>query len=151
MIGKLPFSYTTLTSGNWLGQLDVTGTDWHRLVFSPDGRSLASKGPKGSLQLLELATGKPRAFLSKGGARSGFVYSPDGNVLTTWENKTVELWDTLTGRKLGQLAGHAGPVTHAAFAPGGSILATASEDTTILISGMWPAWFARKADKTHSC
>src|SRR5262249_27611744 len=45
---------------------------------------------------------------------------------------TVELWDPLTGRKLGRLEGHAGRITQAAFAPGGNILATASEDTTVL-------------------
>jgi WD40 repeat protein len=128
-----PIHLYRLTSGNWAGQLDATGTDWHRLAFAPDGRSLASMDPNHSLQLLELATGKARLRLPESGSRREFVFSPDGNVLATWEGKTVELWDTFTGRKLSQLEGHAGRVTQAAFTRGGSILATASEDTTILL------------------
>jgi WD40 repeat protein len=130
---EAPTQLYHLTTGKWISQLDVSGTHWHSLVFAPDGRSLAATDREGCLRLLELATGKTRLKLSGAAPRGGFVYSPNGNVLATWENKTVELWDTLTGRKLGQLAGHSGRITQAAFAPGGIILATASEDTTILL------------------
>jgi WD40 repeat protein len=120
-------------SGKSAGQLDVGGTDCHRLTFAPDGRTVASLDPEGPLRLLEVATGKTRLVLPGVKARDEFVYSPDGKLLATWADNTVELRDALTGRKVGRLQGHTGRVTQAAFAPGGAILATAGEDTTILL------------------
>jgi hypothetical protein len=66
-------------------------------------------------------------------ARTYFAYSSDGTVLATWTDSTVQLWDTLTGRRLARLQGHTGRVNQAAFAPGGGLLATAGEDTTLLL------------------
>jgi WD40 repeat protein len=124
-----------LPSGKSVARLDVTGTKWHRLVFAPDGRSLVMGDRNGNLQLLEVATGKPRLAIQAD--VDGFVFTPQGNVLATLGNerntRRVDLWDTLTGRKLGQLQGHDGRITQIAFAPGGTLLATASEDTTILL------------------
>jgi WD40 repeat protein len=128
-----PTQLYNITSGKRVTQLDATGTDWHRLVFSPDGRTLASMDPKGSLQLLEVATGKTRLVLKGAEPGGKFVFSPDGIILAIWEDKKVELWNTLTGRKVGRLEGHVGQINQVAFLPGGNILATASADTTILL------------------
>jgi WD40 repeat protein/DNA-binding SARP family transcriptional activator len=43
----------------------------------------------------------------------------------------VAIWDWATGQHLRTLAGHSGGVTHAAFSPDGSRLATASRDGTV--------------------
>jgi WD40 repeat protein len=131
-----PIQLYNIATGKWVGQVEARGTDWGSLCFAPDGRSLASRDSQGSLQLLELATGKARLVLSGDGDRDGFVYSPDGKVLASRKNKTVELLDTFTGRKLRRLDGHTGRISRVAFPPVGNLLATASEDTTILLWDM---------------
>jgi WD40 repeat protein len=130
---RAPIQLYNIKTGKWVTQLDATGTYWHSLVFAPDGRTLASMNRNGSLQLLEVATGMTRLDLAAAKGRREFAYSADGKILATWEDTEVELWDTLDGRKLGKLDGHGGRINQMAFMPGGSVLATASEDTTILI------------------
>src|SRR5262249_39767572 len=67
------------------------------------------------------------------------AFSPDGKTLVSvaltgkdgQRPPVVVLWETATGRERGRLAGHAGWVRSAAFAPGGRLLATAGTDRTI--------------------
>ena len=47
--------------------------------------------------------------------------------------KTVEIWETASGTKRGELAGHVGPVVDLAFSADGRRLASGSEDTTVLV------------------
>src|SRR5207248_190542 len=106
----------------------------------PDGRTLASGEYRGAAHLLEVATGKQRLSVHPEADEDlkdcEFAFSPDGNVLVTWTREdanTARLWDTLTGKEIGCLDGHRGAINQAAFAPDGKTLATASEDTTILL------------------
>jgi hypothetical protein len=124
--------YQTAT-GTKVAELDVPGTAYHRLAFTPDGRALAAVDHGGRLRLLEVATGKPRHVLADLGDPDSFVFSANGDILAVCESCVVELWDALSGRKLGRLVGHTGWIKAAAFVPGTSFLATASEDTTILL------------------
>jgi WD40 repeat protein len=48
-------------------------------------------------------------------------------------SKTVEIWDIASGTKRGELAGHVGPVVDLAFSPDDRLLASGSEDTTVLV------------------
>jgi WD40 repeat protein len=133
---EAPVGLFRIATGNKVGQLEVTNPEWHRLLFAPDGRTAASGDGKGMVRLLEVSTGKQRLSIS---AREGndveFVFSPQGNVLATWEWRsggTISLWDALTGRPLGRLEGHRSAVRCAAFTPDGKTLITGSDDTTIL-------------------
>src|SRR5205823_9038757 len=58
----------------------------------------------------------------------------------TWDGGPTtglrRIWDALAGRELGQRKGHGGRINQAPFAPDGKTLATASEDTTIILWDM---------------
>lgn len=64
------------------------------------------------------------------------VFSPDGQRLATASaDKTVKLWDTVTGRELMTLSGHTDIVTSVAFSPDKRRLASASgsDDRTVKV------------------
>jgi hypothetical protein len=78
----------------------------------------------------------------KGGFGGGFanglsetvVFSPDGKLLAQGRSdNAVGIWETATGKLLGEFKGHQGPIDSLAFAPDGKTLASGSSDTTALI------------------
>jgi WD40 repeat protein len=70
------------------------------VVFSPDGRCLASGGDDKCVKVWDVATGKLVLSLSlKSGVKS-ITYSQDGKTLTTREaDKTERKWEAATGRE----------------------------------------------------
>jgi WD40 repeat protein/uncharacterized caspase-like protein len=103
--------------------------------FSPDGTTIAVAGKDGSLQLWERDenhTIKLLANLNKSNLPKYTVgFSPDGNILATDEDKTIQLWN-VSDRTLKQtLTGHQGRVTSIAFSPNGKILASGDDNKTI--------------------
>jgi DNA-binding beta-propeller fold protein YncE len=70
--------------------------------YSPDGKTLAVGGWKGTLTLWDLATGKARQTIaahSQGGIVS-LAFSPDGQTVATLcqGDKSAKLWDAGTGK-----------------------------------------------------
>ncbi len=60
---------------------------------------------------------------------------PSGRAPQLKENE-IRLWDASTGRELGSLNGHSGPVRSLAFSPAGTLLATGSADKTVMLWDM---------------
>ncbi len=91
-------------------------------------------GDDGSLQLT--LRGNFHTFTSNRDEYfSGFAFSPDSNLLavTEYEDKSVGLWETKTGRLLKRLTSNT-PVTNVlAFSPDGKFLAAFGYDTNINI------------------
>ena len=95
------------------------------LVFSPDGRWLASGNYDGTVKLWEVGAWRCVATLSGMGDQVRDVaFSPDSQRLVTGSNP-VKLWDLTTFNELASLAvdGTVGHGKVVAFSPDGNILA----------------------------
>ncbi|MFI1105154.1 helix-turn-helix domain-containing protein [Streptomyces melanogenes] len=98
------------------GHTDPDQRPWPNMVFSPDGRILAS-GNSRAVRLWDTANGRLRTTLTGRTGRTGIppatpdtdpsagcndqwamAFSPDGRTLATGHSKEIQLWDTTTGR-----------------------------------------------------
>ena len=125
------------------------------LAFSPDGRTVAAGAMDRSVYLWEAITGRKRATLKGEDIVTSLTYSPDGKVLAAASNSNyynlgltddgifpeegkprpprVRLWDAAAEKEMTPLEGHGGSITSLSFSPDGKLLATGSNDTTVLI------------------
>ncbi|HEY5910546.1 MAG TPA: serine/threonine-protein kinase, partial [Verrucomicrobiae bacterium] len=98
------------------------------VVFSPDGRLLATAALDSTARIWDARTGK-ELFVLRGGGHdvTSIAFAPDGKTIATgYDDRTVRLWDVDTGREIAVLRGHTEPVTTLAFGPGGKWLASAT-------------------------
>ena len=107
--------------------------DYWPLVFSSDGKILASRGilkifgDGNEIQLWETDTGA-ELFTLEGhtGTVSEYTFSPNSKVFASGgEDGIIVLWDVETGKSLLNLTGHTKPISALAF----------SADSTTLVSG----------------
>ncbi|MDA2913255.1 WD40 repeat domain-containing serine/threonine-protein kinase [Acidobacteriia bacterium AH_259_A11_L15] len=109
----------------------------YAVVFSPDGRWLASGSGDNSVKLWDVATGRQvRVLLGHVAFVGGVAFSPDGRWLASaggFKDHTVKLWEVATGREVRTLRGHTDTVWTVAFSPDGRWLASAGNDGTIML------------------
>jgi WD40 repeat protein len=103
------------------------------LVFSPDGRHLATGSRDGMARIWDLATGNqlfvkgiPAAASKPNDAKVAF--SPDGlHLASSWHDGTVIVWQAMTGEEVFRLNGHSG-FLDVMFSPDGKRLARLAFD-----------------------
>jgi WD40 repeat protein len=125
------------------------------VVFSPDGRRLASTSGNGNVKFWD-ATRLPDSQDSHltlpaqvPGPRPSVnaAFSPDGRRLVTGGARhTAKIWDVETGQELKTLEGHGGDVHAVAFSPHdeGRWVASGGEDSTVKV------WDSRSGELIHT-
>ncbi len=131
----------------------ATGKDLFRLgkhpylvnsvVYSPDGRRLASSSNDGVVKVWDADTGRETLAFQQVGGVVGLAFSPDGRRLAAAAaNDSVTVWDVTTGQEAAVLRGHKDGVASVAFSPDGWRLASGSGDGTVKL---WDATAAMDA------
>jgi WD40 repeat protein len=110
-----------------------------RVVFSPDGKHLASCADN-TVRLWDVQTRpNPRVLKGEAGSVASVAFSPDGKRLTAGSSNgpirfgdinpnrpgDIKVWDAQTGQELPALKGHTGSVSSVTVSPDGKRLASA--------------------------
>ncbi len=101
------------------------------IIFSPDGKLLATTSRDGTAKLWNLQGQELITLKGHQGTVYDISFSPDGQkLITASRDGTAKLWD-LQGQELLTFRGHGEAVYGVSFSPDGQKLATASRDKTV--------------------
>ena len=106
------------------------------LAFGPYGKKLASGSVDATIRLWNIATDESEHTLSvysDSHHPECLSFSSDQRTLAGGTFRMVEVWDTTTGEKKATLVGHRSGVNSVAFNPVNGMLASGSNDGTVLL------------------
>jgi WD40 repeat protein len=109
-------------NGSEIDYSPITG-----LIFSPDGKILASGAEDGNIKLWQVSDWTLLRTLERPGGVTRLAFSPDGAVLAAaYTDGTLRLWNVLDRNSPIDLNGQTDEITSMAFSPDGRILAASS-------------------------
>jgi WD40 repeat protein len=103
------------------------------LIFSADGKTLASSSWDKTIRLWDISNGKElRVLAGHTDHVTSIAFNPDSTLLVSGsQDNSVKVWDIVTGRLLRSFVGHSHVVSSVKFSPDGRTVASASWDRTI--------------------
>jgi len=123
--------------GHSLGKAGRFGSG---VAFSSDGKLVAAAGSDECIQLWDSATGKEHAKFPVGSAPRTVTFSPDGNTIASahgspnlWEDGSIILWDTASGKRLHTLLGQKGEAFSVSFSPDGKRMVSGGMEAMTLL------------------
>ncbi len=138
-----------LDSGRKVRDLGTAGDETRAIgyaAFLPDGRTVLTRESSNgrsklsAVRIWDAENGRFLRSFSFGDTNNGsgcLALSPDGNTLATvggYDDPVIRLWDTATGKRVGQFSGHTrGAAESLAFSPDAKLLASGGRDTTVLL------------------
>lgn len=134
VLALLPFLVTVSAQETRNPQLiiqDGHAAKVNSIVFSPNGKSVASAGADSAVKLWDISKGMELlSFVGHTGGVNSIAFSPDGTKLVSGGVDGVRFWNASTGKMLEYLSG--APTFSVAFSPDGKMLAAGdSEAATI--------------------
>jgi len=109
------------------------------IVFSPDGKYVATASWDKTARIWESASAQEIARCTHNGVVESIVFSPDGKyVATASKDKTARVWDANSGQEIARMK-HNDEVRNVAFSSDKQYIATASGNKAQL-------WIWRKKD-----
>jgi WD40 repeat protein len=113
----------------------------HFIVFSPDGRRIATSSRDGTARIWDASSGRPLGEPLRHEEEVGYLkFSPDGRRLATSTiTGAVRVWDVRTGLELIDPQHHDKTVFGLGFTPDGNRVTSVSEDGTLRVWDIAPS------------
>ena len=103
------------------------------LAMSQDGRFIAGGGYNDPVRIWDAASGKEHLQLPEPWIEAAVFTKGAGQILTGGKLKTVRVWNLLSGKEDAQLTGHQAAITALAVSTDNILIASASQDGTIIL------------------
>jgi WD40 repeat protein len=116
-----------LTTGQLVRECQDTGHHQHNVLFSPDGKMLASySSTNKTIYLWDATTGRAIRQWRRASNESGsYTFSRDSKTLLSGDQRTIHFWDTATGEETRRITDHPGfDIYRLVLAQDGKTLAT---------------------------
>lgn len=102
------------------------------VIFSPDGKQIASASNDGTIKLWKANGTLTRTLVGHSRSIKSLAFSPDGQYLVSGSHgRTLQFWNVKEGAIAKNVKAHAEEIETISFSPNGSFIASGSFDNTV--------------------